>query len=167
MTTGGEATTARQAVLADLVARHCAAEVAQDIEAVLATVGPEPWFELHPLGLALSTRGAVAEFYRRMLPAFGQMKPSGSSATYGAPGSSRYLGDDAIVTRDEVLFQAEHGEVAVKSLALFQLDATCDLLKGEQIFLNANAAALFARQLGDDFDTVPGVVRLPDLDGSS
>ena len=101
-----------------------------------------------------------------MLPAFGQMKPSGASATYGTPGASRYLGDDAIVTRDEVVFQAGHGDVTVKSLALFQLDETCDLLKGEQIFLNANAAALFAGQLGSDFDTVPGVVRLPGLVGS-
>lgn len=77
------------------------------------------------------------------------------------------MDDEAIVTRDEVLFRAPHGEVTVKSLALFQLDANCELVKGEQTTLNANAAALFARQLGDDFDTISGVVRLPGLDGSA
>lgn len=55
--TGGATVTRGQAVFANLVARHCAAEVAHDIDGVLATVRPEPWFELHPLGLALTTSG--------------------------------------------------------------------------------------------------------------
>jgi hypothetical protein len=148
----------RAATLADLVSWHCEAKAAQDLPAVLATIGPHPHFEVHPLGLTLSTTDAVAEFYRRMMPLFDRMRPAGSSATYGKRGDSRFQGSLGIVTYDEVIHRSDDGEEALlRSMALFQYDPASDRLKGETIFLNAAAADAFRAALGNDFGQRAGV----------
>jgi hypothetical protein len=146
-------------LLLDLVNRHVKAEVEQDLAGVLATVCPEPYFEIHPLGYALTTHEAVEQFYRRMISMFRDLKPVGTSATFAGGATGKFIGDLGIVTRDNVLFRTESGvEKAVKSMAHFQLDESSGLLKGEEIFLNAAAADAFRRALGEDFKNLPGVV---------
>jgi len=153
----------RRSALLALVNRHCEAEAAQDLDAVLATVGPSPHFEIHPLGLILSTTDAVAAFYERMLPMFAKYEPKeAESATFDGGDSGRFIGQAGVVTRDHVTIRTAAGEdISIRSLALFELDDDSGLLRGEQIFLNHHAAGLFSSILGGDFLKVPGVSRSP------
>lgn len=148
----------RKQLLLDLVNRHVRAEVTQDLDGVMATVCPNPRFEIHPLGYVLTSRGAVEQFYSRMISMFQRLKPVGTSASFTDGATGKFIGDLGVITHDDVIFRTETGEEkSVKSMALFLLDEPSGLLKGEHIFLNGAAAEAFRAALGDDFARIDGV----------
>jgi hypothetical protein len=151
-------TTAESEALFAAVDQHVRAEVAQDIDGILASLCDQPRYEIHPLGYVLTTRDAVRAFYTRMVTMFGDVRAIGPSATWDAGNSGKYLGRDAIATRDYgVLIDDAGREISIKCMALFVADRASGLLKGEHIFLNAGAASIFRKRLGEDFTALPGV----------
>jgi carboxymethylenebutenolidase len=55
--------------LFDAADRHLQAEYTGDLDATMATVGPDPDFYFAPVGLRIRGRVAVREFYREMFAA--------------------------------------------------------------------------------------------------
>ncbi len=55
--------------LFEVVDRHNQAEYEGDLEATMATVGPDPDFHIYPLGLHLTTREEVAAYYKGLYDA--------------------------------------------------------------------------------------------------
>lgn len=144
--------------LIDMVNAHVRAEVDGDMDAVLATLCPEPHYECHPLGMTMTDISTIAEFYRRCGSMFAKIKIVGESGTFGDGNAGKYFGTNGIVTWDHgTLTGSDGGEIVIKCLALFELDAASGLLKGEKMFFNDGAAGLFTELLGDDFRALPGV----------
>jgi hypothetical protein len=94
---------------------HGAAEFARDLEATMATVGPEPLWEYHPLGLALTDRQAVEVQYQLI---FDHVLPYVVSHTEQA----RAYGDNYVV--QEQLFRFNFD--GVESESKFTVTVVCD-----------------------------------------
>jgi hypothetical protein len=149
---------ARQRLLVELANRHIQAELAKDIEGTLATLCADPHYEIHPLGLVITHRDAIAEFYRRTVFMFARIRPSGPSGTFESGSTGKFVGDDGIVVHDHGIFIGDDGiEIPLKALSIFAFDEASGLLKGEQIFLNRGGATVFSNALGTDFSKLPGV----------
>ncbi|MET0658943.1 MAG: hypothetical protein ABW110_12375 [Steroidobacteraceae bacterium] len=163
---------ATRAALIEVVDRHVRAEVAQDVDGVMATICAQPHYEVQPLGLVMTSTAAVREFYQRLLYMMGEKIPAdpGKVATSDADDldSSIFLttgdymigqsgGQAGLVLRDRWRVQKPTGIEYHKSLALFLLDEKSRLLKGEHIYLNAGSAAVFKQALGEEFANLPGV----------
>jgi hypothetical protein len=142
----------------DLIKRHIETELAGDIEGILATLCPVPHYEIHPAGLNIDSTDSVAEFYRRMRVVFQRVKPVGLSATLDGEYHGQFFGRDGAVTFDHVVYDDGSGEeVPIKLIGVFDCDEASGLLKGERVFMNRQASALFLKILGDDFLELPGV----------
>src|SRR5262245_26534536 len=55
------------ALLLEMLQAHSACERRMDVAGTMDTVGLNPSWELHPLGLEIRGRDAIREFYRRTL----------------------------------------------------------------------------------------------------
>ena len=142
----------------ELIKRHIETELAGNIDGILATLCPMPHYEIHPAGLSIDSRDSVAEFYRRMRVIFERVKPAGLSATLGGGYHGQYFGRDGAVTFDHVIYSEDGQEdVLIKLIGLFDYDEASGLLKGERVFMNKEASALFLTVLGTDFLQFPGV----------
>jgi hypothetical protein len=145
--------------MTQLIRQHTDAEVRLDIDAVMATVCDDPFYEIQPLGYLISGRDAVRTYYERALPIFKRLKPGPvPSGSFGGGQSTDYVGNRGLVIRDDAVFEAEDGvRIRIKALSLLVVDEASGLLKGEHIYVNAAMGRLFQEALGHDFVYQPGV----------
>ena len=148
------ATTLTQDEMVELVREHDAQEAAGDVDAVMATVAADPFYEFLPLGYRIHGREGVSELYRRVLPMLKQV-------VAGASQHNIWFSDDGYATEYEFNIQSEDGRPHTSSvIAAFTFDGR--LMKSERAFLDPEFAALFKKALGEDFLSVPGVSRRQD-----
>lgn len=135
----------------EVIHAHAAAEFANDVEATMATVCENPWYELVGLGLLLEGREAVREWYRRSLPAMTEREVVGEPRVDG-------IAPDTMMSEYYVCVTV--GGVVTKCRCLAVISLEGDLFKGERIYSDPFLSELWAKDLGDDFDKVPGVTRV-------
>jgi len=146
------------AELIELERIHTDLEIQNRIEATMATVAPHPRYEHHPMGYVISTRAAVEEMYRRILPKrnalfAGVTLPKGHERVKRAVA----FGDNFITTETEFSFPLPNGE--------FQRTTSCvvmafenKLVKSERVYLDRHYNALMRDFLGPSFAFFPGVL---------
>ena len=93
----------RQQLIA-IARAHAAAEAEGDLEATLATLDPEPVYELQPVGLRISGMDIVRRYYGHFFEHF--MSRNGEGAL-----RSEWVGDDGLAQEYSMSFTGPSGEV--------------------------------------------------------
>lgn len=148
-----------------LVRRHQDAEVAGDYPGIMATLVPEPQYEIFPLGLRITGHSAVLTMYKKLLPAIFPHVVESDAMTFGTSGSSGsvssgiWVGDSSVVIRESAVVAIPgKGRIPISEVAIFYTEGK--LLRGETFYCDAPLARLFDEALGPDFLTLNGVTRL-------
>jgi hypothetical protein len=143
-----------------MVRKHMDAEVAQNIDAVMATLVKDPYYEIHPLGLRIRGQAAVRRMYELLLPgSFDYIVESKAMTFNSGDPKNLWIGPDGVVIRESCIVQPPTGErFEISEMAIFSFDGS--LLKGEQFYCNAPLSELFKQALGPDFEKIAGVERL-------
>jgi hypothetical protein len=145
-----------------LVRAHMDAEIRQDIDAVMATLIADPYYEIHPLGLRIRGQSAVREMYKRLLPGSFDYIVESRAMTFNT-GDPRHvwIGPDGVVIREFCIVQPPAGgRFEISEMAIFAVEGS--LLRGEQFYCNQPLARLFKGALGPDFASLPGVEQIYD-----
>ncbi|MGV3770354.1 MAG: nuclear transport factor 2 family protein [Sphingobium phenoxybenzoativorans] len=153
----------REQILLRLFFEHGAAERAGDVDAVMATLCDDPYYEFFPLNYRVEGTAAVREFYERMLGAdapgsqtFRITDTSGNLGDLNSPCDVIWIGNDSMVTRDDLLMtDADGRERSLRYLSIFTLKGM--KLEGERIYMSQGAADYIRESLGEDFVSLPGV----------
>jgi hypothetical protein len=137
--------------------QHVRAEEALDVEAVMATVGPDPVWLVHPLW-RIEGRAAVREMYARALRVAGHRELSEESI--------RAIADPAITAWGDTFcaieFCIDPARYPLHEGATLTYHFAGPLVVSERLYLTKAAKVQSSRVFyGDDFDSVPGVARVP------
>lgn len=138
----------------EILLAHEIAELEQDIEATMATVTPDPHYELASLGWAVDGTDAVRETYRRILP-YNRARDVAAEMRVHAVASNTLL-REAYVTFDTV----EGERVTGLYLVVMAFDPHLKLISGERMYMDPVFGKMMSEQLGADFGDLPGVSRI-------
>jgi ketosteroid isomerase-like protein len=140
-----------QREMEELIYEHMRAEQARDLDRVMATLCPDPVFEIHPLGIRIEGWDAVAEKYRRTMS--GIWADVLEDTVVGI-----WRSNDSVVMQDVARCTLSNGkEGTLHALTIFDFQG--DRLKGERVYLGALALEMMKRALGSDFNSVQGVTQ--------
>lgn len=135
----------------EVIHAHATAEFNNDVEGTMVTVCDNPRYELVSLGLGLETKDAVREFYARTLPPGAERKMSGEMRVELA-GPDTMIGEYFV----DMVIDGEAKRTRVISVIVME----GDLFKGERVYADPLFTELWMKDLGEDFASYPGVVRL-------
>jgi hypothetical protein len=130
---------------------HGIAEYSRDLEATMATVGPNPYWEYHPMGLALVDREAVAVQYQIM---FDHVLPNIVSETL----RSRTFGENFSVVEQKIRLNIDGEESDSYFTVVVSVDE--NYVIGERVYNSGPLVALLDRCFDESFRKLPGVVDL-------
>ncbi|OMC36749.1 hypothetical protein A5740_00310 [Mycobacterium sp. GA-1841] len=135
---------------------HEIAELEEDIDATMATLAPNPHYELATLGLAFEGEAAVREAYSRILP-------GNRSRNVAAEMRVHATAANTLIREAHVSFTTSGGErVTGQYLVVMSFDPVAKLISGERMYMDPNFAAMMTENLGADFESLPGVSKLSD-----
>jgi hypothetical protein len=135
----------------ELLQTHSSREYARDLDGTMATVGPDPLWEFHPLGLRLTTRDAVREAYRLQ---FEHLFPHLAGATE----RTRAYGDDFIVAEQVIRLDQEGRQSDSCMTALLAFDDR--YVTSERVYVSGPLTDVLERAFDGAFRELPGVVDL-------
>ena len=134
---------------------HEIAELEQDIDATMATVVPDPHYELSALGWIIDGQDAVREMYRRILPV--------DHRDVAAEKRIHAVSENCLLREAVMSFNNLEGErVSGLYLVVLAFDPELKLISGERMYMDPLFAQMMSEQLGPDFGDVPGVSRTAD-----
>lgn len=134
-----------------ILLEHEIAELEQDIDATMATLVPEPQYELASLGWAIRGRDAVRETYNRILS-------YASTRDVAAEKRVHAIAENTLLRESHVSFNTKDGKrVTGNYLVVMCFDPELKLITGERMYMDPLFAQMMAEELGDDFGEVPGV----------
>lgn len=132
---------------------HAQAEFALDIDATMATVIENPFYELHPMGYRIEGAEAVAEMYRRMLPSY-------MANVRRADLRTKLFGDNSITCEYRfAIRQPDGGWLTAYRMGIVEFAEDGRVLS-ERDYISTAMADLMTNALGEDFIAVPGVSRI-------
>jgi len=135
---------------------HGKAELEFDVDATMATVVPDPHYEIAHLGLAVDGWDAVLEMYKRLIP--GNIGRDIQYLQRLDTASTNTLVSEAYVSFNDSSGERVNGFYVVA----VEFDPALKKVVGERIYADAAFGRLYAENLGDDFARLPGVTRLAD-----
>lgn len=139
----------------EILLAHEIAELEMDIDATLATLTPNPHYELAALGWAIDGPDAVRETYRRILP--------NQNRDVAAEKRVHAVAANTLLREAFMSFNTLAGErVTGLYLVVMAFDPDLKLISGERMYMDPNFAQMMSEQLGPDFGTLPGVSRIGD-----
>ena len=135
---------------------HGGAELAFDVAATMATVVPNPHYEIAHLGLAIDGWDAVLEMYNRLIPGnkardlqYRQRIDTASTNT--------------LISEAYVSFNDSNGKrVNGFYIVAVEFDPVLKKVVGERMYTDDAFGQLYTENLGANFADVPGVTRLAD-----
>jgi hypothetical protein len=135
---------------------HEIAELEEDIDATMATLAPNPHYELATLGLAFDGHAAVREAYSRILPGNRKRNVAAEMRVHA-------IARNTLIREAYVSFDNSAGErVNGQYLVVMSFDPVAKLIAGERMYMDPNFAAMMTEQLGPDFASLPGVSKMTD-----
>lgn len=152
----------------DIFLDHAIAELEGDVDAVMATLSPNPHFELPTMGLVLDGRDAVRRFYELTLTTPQRDgRAIGSSSGGGAAGIAARKRHYAVARNTlcrEAIASFTVGGKRISGCYNITVSFDPDLRKisGERQYFDTVLAEVFAQAVGDDFASYPGVQKLSD-----
>lgn len=135
----------------EVIHTHAQAELDNDVEATMVTVCENPHYELITLGLALTTKDAVREFYSRTLPGTAKREITGEMRL-------EVTGPDTMVSEYFIDLVIDGETKRTRVLSVIVMEG--DLFKGERVYGDQLFTDIWVEDLGPDFADYPGVVRL-------
>jgi hypothetical protein len=135
----------------EITRAHGTAEYAMDLEATMATVGPNPYWEYHPMGLALVDHEAVKVQYQIL---FDRVLPYIVDQTE----RSRAYGDNYSMIETKVRLNLD----GQQSDSYFTVVVSVDdgYVVGERVYNSGPLATLLDRCFDESFRALPGVIDL-------
>ncbi|BBZ10046.1 hypothetical protein MBRA_02410 [Mycobacterium branderi] len=134
---------------------HEIAELEQDIDATMATVVPDPHYELSSLGWIIDGEAAVREMYRRILPV--------DHRDVAAEKRIHAVAENTLLREAVMSFNDLEGKrVSGLYLVVLAFDPELKLISGERMYMDPLFAQMMSEQLGPDFAEVSGVSRTAD-----
>ena len=137
--------------MAGILEAHASREYARDLDGTMATVGSDPIWEFHPLGLRLTGRDAVREAYRLQLAHHLPHQVGGTQRP-------RAYGDDLVRSEQVVRLDFEGDQVDAHMAALLAFDDGC--VTSERVYVSGRLKDVLERAFGGAFRELPGVVDL-------
>jgi hypothetical protein len=135
---------------------HEIAELETDIEATMATLGPNPHYELVTLGLAVDGEAAVREAYSRILPGNRKRNVAAEMRIHA-------IAANTLVREAHMSYTTSDGErVTGGYMVVMSFDPAAKLISGERMYMDPAVAAMFREDLGTDFESLPGVSKFSD-----
>jgi hypothetical protein len=142
------------AEMEDILAQHEISELAQDIEATMTTVAPEPYYEFPTSGWRVDGEEGVREHYRRSLSAGGLQNVASRKRVHG-------VGPNTLFREAWFSFDGEDGErLTGQYLAVIEFDPETRKIKSERQYSDSIFERFLAPHLGADYGETPGVTRL-------
>jgi hypothetical protein len=132
-----------------IVAGHGVAEYALDLDATMATVGPDPIWEVFPLGLRATTTATVRAFYALL---FEHVIPRIESTEIRL----QTFGEDSMMF--DAVFRMREGDAVEDAVIMVALDVADGLVTSERMFFGGAAHRCLARADLAAFRAMPGVV---------
>lgn len=140
----------------EVLLAHEIAELEQDVEATMATLAPNPHYELAFVGLAIDGEEAVRETYRRIL--FGN-----EGRDVAAERRIHAVAANTLLREAYMTFNTREGErVNGLYLVVMSFDPEAKLISGERMYTDPVFGQMMTEQLGPDFESLPGVTRIRD-----
>ncbi|MFD5177066.1 hypothetical protein ACFWM1_14730 [Nocardia sp. NPDC058379] len=139
----------------EILLAHEIAELEMDVEATLATLAPNPHYEIASLGWAIDGTDAVRETYHRILRQQGR----------GVAAEKRVhaVAENTLLREAFMTFNTLDGErVTGLYLVVMAFDPGLKLISGERMYTDPNFGQTMAELLGPDFGSLPGVSRISD-----
>jgi hypothetical protein len=139
---------------------HGTAEYAKDLEATMATVSAEPYWEYHPMGLAFVGREAVAAHYQILFDTI-RLAP-GKPYVREVERCIRAYGDDCVWVEKKVRFNYDGFEDGREIDSYFTVVVTVDdhHVIGERAYYSGPLATVIDQCFTEVFRALPGVVDL-------
>jgi hypothetical protein len=139
-------------VIEQRLATHLGAEVELDVDATVASMAAEPWWENVALGFRASGRDAVRELYTRVIADFIPRLENFEEITTS-------FGDTQAVVEHLFTMRMPDGQVRTgRHLAIAVFDD--GEMVGERVYCDAVVAELFRYAMREDWFDVPGVTAL-------
>lgn len=140
-----------------ILLQHEIAELEEDIDATMATLAPNPHYELVTLGYAFDGEEAVREAYKRILP-------YNKNRNVAAEMRVHAVAKNTLIREAYVSFNTSSGErVTGQYLVVMSFDPVAKLISGERMYMDPLFAAMMTENIGDDFESLPGVSKLSDV----
>lgn len=133
----------------DILLQHDNGEANGDLEAVMATVAPRPYYEFHPAGITLDTFEAVTELYRTALPGYMLLLATMKQLDF-------WYNDTGCAVEIEFTFPLESGDLHRAKLFVI-LEFEGELLKAERGYMDLKMADHHKKLLGSELLKFPGV----------
>ena len=141
--------------MADLLLEHEIAELEYDIDRTMATLVPNPHFELCFMGLAVDGWDAVREMYSRMLVRGGEARNLQADARIVM------MDNNHIVREALISFDDEDG---TRRTGLYnvvvEFDPETKKIKGERMYGDLTYGRFMSKIVGDDLAQIPGVSQI-------
>ncbi|NKY42605.1 hypothetical protein HGB45_04295 [Nocardia cerradoensis] len=140
----------------EVLLAHEIAELEQDVEATMATLAPNPHYELAFVGLAVDGEDAVRETYRRILSGNQGRDVAAEARVYGVAANT-------LMREAHMTFTTRQGErVNGLYLVVMSFDPETKLICGERMYTDPLVGEMMTEQLGANFESLPGVTRIRD-----
>jgi hypothetical protein len=140
----------------EVLLAHEIAELEQDVEATMATLAPNPHYELAFVGLAVDGEDAVRETYNRIL--FGN-----EGRDVAAERRVHAVAENTLLREAYMTYNTRAGErVNGLYLVVMSFDPETKLISGERMYTDPVFGQMMTEQLGEDFESLPGVTRIRD-----
>ncbi len=138
----------------EILLAHEIAELEQDVDATMATLVDNPHYELAFFGLQVDGREAIREVYNRIL------RDAGNVA---AEKRVHAIAPNTLIREAHMTFTNDDGErVNGLYLVVMSFDPETKKISGERMYQDPNFAGLMGKQLGSDFESLPGVSKIGD-----
>lgn len=141
----------------EILLEHEIAELEQDVERTMATLGPNPRYELPALGYAISGTDAVRETYNRILGYNIERDVAAEMRVHA-------VAENTLIREAVVSFNMPDGSRRSGTyIVVMSFDAETKKIIGERMYMDPHFAEYMSDQIGDNFDQVPGVTPLWDV----
>lgn len=123
---------------AEIVDRHFRAEIEQDLDAIMATVCPEPDYTFEPLDWVIRDHDLLREFYAEAMSVMTRLEPKGARP-------AMFSNDDALIMWDRSMLHrnVDGTTTPLNMVAIVLRDPATGLIKGEHTFLDRASAEVF------------------------
>lgn len=137
-----------------ILAEHELGELAQDLEATMKTVVPNPLYEFPSAQWSAEGQEAVREHYRRSLPAGAKTMVASKKRVHGA-------GPNTLFREAWISFDTEDGQrLTGQYVAVIEFDPVLKKIKSERQYGDTIFHVFLAPHVGPDYGDTPGVTRL-------
>ena len=138
--------------MTEIFESHGQREFARDLEGTMETVGLDPLWEFHPLGLRITERDSVRAVYQRQ---FEHIFPYVEKTV----DRSRIFGDNSMALEVVVQLCFSDGQYHEANLvAILAFDQ--GVVTSERVYASGRLQELFSTALGDSIRGLPGVTDL-------